>query len=436
MKWVIRLLLVVLLFGSVAVVTPAEAAKRWAPKQGATFNVPRAGSKQYRIHAQILGAIKHAHKGSTIRIATFSFDRASIAKALIKAHKRGVKVQILLNNHQVSRAQRMLHKALGRNRSRSHFSYECSFGCRSIGENLHTKMYLFSYTGGVRNVVMTGSANLTWNSAINQYNDIWIRNNAGGLYRAFNKVWADMRRDRHARKPYWVQRVSKNITLRILPFPRVGPRHDPIMAILNNVHCTGARGGTGNKVHRTILRVAMHAWNGGRGTYLAKKMRSLYGKGCDVRLMYGYAGADVRATFAKPTRRGYLPVHTTGYDTDEDGFIDLYTHQKELLISGNYGRDRSTKMVVTGSSNWNPGGVKGDEEILTLKLNATYGQYIRDYQFMWQKRSHRVKYINYPDVGPVPPEDGFKASTAFQRMVGPLQGVAAPKPAGSAWESD
>ena len=59
------------------------------------------------------------------------------------------------------------------------------------------------------------------------------------------------------------------------------------------------------------------------------------------------------------TKRGYVPAHTNGYDTNDDGEVDLYTHQKELMISGNYGKDRSTSLVVTGSSNYQDAGLRG-----------------------------------------------------------------------------
>ncbi|MGD9960430.1 phospholipase D-like domain-containing protein [Nocardioides sp.] len=415
------------MLGLLAAVAPANA-KGWSPKPGATFNVPRAGEKQYRLHQQIVGAINHARKGSTIKIAVFSFDRKNIAQALVKAHKRGVHVQVLLNNHQVTPAQKLLHRALGRNRFKTSFAYECTRGCRSRGENLHTKMYLFNRTGAARYVVMTGSVNLTKNSAVNQYNDIYIRNNSPAFYKGFDELFQQMRKDRP--QGYWAKRIGDKVLLQATPYPNFGPKHDPIMSILNQVHCKGAIKGTGNKAHRTIVRVVMHAWNESRGLYLAQKIRRLYAAGCDVRLMYGFAGESVRNTFATKTARGYLPVHTTGYDTNEDGFIDLYTHQKELLISGNYGKNRGTKMVVTGSSNWNPEGLKGDEEILSLKLAGAYNQYANNFQFMWTKKSHLVKYIPYPSAATP------SALAVLQRIAGAVQHEAEPKRFGPAWEND
>ncbi|MEZ5096673.1 MAG: phospholipase D-like domain-containing protein [Nocardioides sp.] len=421
MKQVRGLLSVMLLVGvlglSPATLGQATAAG-WKPKAGATFNVPRGGDKMFRIHKVIGDAIEHAKPGSYIRISLFSFDRQILAKKLIAAHKRGVHVQILLNNHQVTKAQKMLHKALGKKRFKKNFSYECTNGCRSKGENNHIKFFLFTKTGAAKDVVMTGSVNFTMNSAKNQYNDVWVRNDAPKLHAAFVRLFEDMRKDRVAKPPYWVEKIGKPYELQATPYPKFSATHDPIMKLLKPVHCSGATGGTGNANHRTIIRVVMHAWNERRGIYIAQRIRQLFAQGCDVKLMYGFAGAEVRNTFATATKRGYIPVHTTGFDTNDDGFIDLYTHQKELLISGNYGKNSATRMVVTGSSNYNDDGLRGDEEIFVIKnMKGAYQNYASNFTFMWLNKSILVKYIPYKAGVPV---------------------VLAPQPKrfGPAWEND
>ena len=91
-------------------IAPAYAGD-YQPNAGATFNLPRStADKEFRVERTITSAIKHAKKGSLIRISLFSFDRKPVAQALIDAKKRGVHVQILLNDHQVTGAQRMLHR--------------------------------------------------------------------------------------------------------------------------------------------------------------------------------------------------------------------------------------------------------------------------------------------------------------------------------------
>lgn len=393
MKCIRAVLCALLLLGVLSGV-PAHAGG-WKPKPGGTFNVPRAeDGRQYRIHKQIVGAIRHARKGSTIRISLFSFDRKIIAEDLIAAHRRGVRVQVLLNDHQVTGAQRMLHRVLGRNPLKDSFAYECTNGCRSSGENLHTKFFLFTHTGSAHDVVMTGSVNFTMNSVMNQYNDVFIRNESPLLHTAFVTLFDNMRLDKRQSPSYWTMKLGEDYKIEVTPYPNFGPASDPMMEALSRVHCFGATGGTGSN-GRTVVRVIMHAWNDSRGHYLAKRIRQLYAEGCDVRVMYGFGGEAVRDTFASRTPRGYVPVHTTGYDTNEDGFLDLYTHQKELLVSGNYGGDRSTRMVVTGSSNWNNQGLRGDELIFTAKKTGAYRDYIDNFRWMWAERSHRVRYIAY-----------------------------------------
>jgi phosphatidylserine/phosphatidylglycerophosphate/cardiolipin synthase-like enzyme len=436
--------------GTVSSADDGKPKPKWRPEQGAWFNTPRHGAKQWVLHQHIVAAIEHARPGSYIRIALFSFDRDYVAGKLIQAKRRGVHVQVLLNDHQVTPAQRMLHRALGTNRKRKSFAYECHHGCRSTGENLHTKFYLFSHTGGAFNTVMTGSVNLTGNSAMNQYNDLWSINNAPRLTKRFRVLFAQMRKDKPAHPGWLVQHVGKRFTLEATPFPHPGPRHDPIISILNRVHCLGATKGTGNKVHHTVVRVVMHAWNDYRGIYIAQRMRRLYAAGCDVKLMYGYAGQGVRNTFASRTMRGYMPVHTTGKDTNEDGLIDLYTHQKELLISGHYGKSTHTRVVVTGSSNYNKDGIRGDEEIFKIRNRLpAWKDYIADFTRMWTKKkfSTRVKYIPYPNADPTDPP---ATTTSVHRMgLGSAGAILEPhgqvlrftiaqpaKPGGPAWESD
>jgi len=414
---------------------------KWKPAEGAYFNTPRHGAKQWILHNHIVGAIDHARPGSTIRIAVFSFDRKFVASRLIAAKRRGVNVQVLLNNHQVTPAQRMLHRALGMNRTRKSFSYECSNGCRSSGENLHTKFYLFSHTGGARDTVMTGSVNLTGNSAMNQYNDIWVINDAPKLTRSFAQLWGQMKKDKPAHPGWFARSIGKHFTLEATPFPKPGPRHDPIIAVLNRVKCQGADGGTGTRRHHTIVRVVMHAWNDPRGDYIARKVRGLFGQGCDVQLMYGVSGASVRDEFATRSARGFMPVHTTGMDTNDDGFIDLYTHQKELLISGHYGRSRHTRLVVTGSSNYNTDGIRGDEELFQIKNRVgAYRSYTKDFTRMWTTFSNRVKYIPYPSSA-APPTTTARAFSFGRPLPEPqsatrLTIAPGPKTGGPAWEGD
>lgn len=375
---------------------PPVAARRqtgWKPVAGAKFNVPRSGADtQFRLEQQVLGAIRHAKKGSIIRISLFSFDRYPVADALIEAHRRGVDVQVLMNNHEIPGAQKKLRSVIGANRAKRSYIYQCTNGCRSSGENNHDKYFIFSHTGRAKNVVMTGSVNMKLNGAKNQFNDLWTRNNVPEVYRALDALHDQMERDKVAKPNYWVQNIGKAFQLQALPFHGNGPDHDPIDTILDPVKCQGATGGTGTQ-GRTRIRVNMHAWDGDRGTYLARRMRKLYALGCDVKLQYGYAGKRVRNELGVRTPRGYVPVRSNGMDTDLDGEIDLYSHMKLLIIAGHYGNDSAKKVVVTGSSNYQDSGLRGDEMLFRMfDQNKATKQYFAHFDWMWNNHTRAVPY--------------------------------------------
>lgn len=406
---------------STAQVAAKKAAKKkWRPKQGAFFNRPRAAqpADQWIVERQVLKAINNTKKGQQIRMAIFSFDRHPMADALIAAKRRGVRVQILLNDHQQNSAMYRLYKALGRKpKKNKSFAYRCTKGCRSTFENLHTKFYLFSKTGAARDVVMVGSHNLTANAAINQWNDLYVIRDKPKVYDPFVELFNEMRKDRKAKPQYYKRKLTKKYQLEVLPYPNFSAKNDPMMDNLNKVKCKTAKGAPSGVKGRTMVRVNMHAWNTKRGAWLARKVRQLYAQGCDVKVMYGTASKLVRDEFAKKTPRGALPVHVDGYDTNYDGLIDLYGHLKVLTIGGHWGKDRSARYTWTGSSNWGNSGLRGDEVIFRIKGNTVMRRYNSNFNYMWRNGSHLAKYIDYGrGVSP--------------RLAPP------PKPGGPAWEND
>ncbi|WP_164519631.1 phospholipase D-like domain-containing protein [Nocardioides ferulae] len=415
---------------TVAAQVSVESAARkptWRPTQGGKFNVPRVGGdKQYRLEKQVVSAIRHARKGSQIKISLFSFDRFPVADALIAAHRRGVDVKVLMNDHEEPRAQKKLRRVIGKNRSKRSYIYQCQNGCRSTGENNHSKFFLFSHTGAARDVVMVGSVNMKLNGSKNQYNDLWTKNDAPALYATFDDLFRRMRPDKVDKPTYMRREIGKNFMLQVTPFHNEGPDNDPIDTVLDPVKCKGARGGTGTN-GRTLIRVNMHAWNGRRGTYLAERFRKLYAAGCDVKLQYGYAGKLVRDEFGIKTPRGYMPIRANGFDTDGDEETDLYSHMKLLIITGNYGGDRSAKVVVTGSSNYQDSGVRGDEVILRmLNQDRTTAQYLKNWKWMWENRTREV-----PHVQPKRSTDRFGRPLPERRVYLAGPGIDSPE-----WEDE
>ena len=359
--------------------------KQWRPAPGGFFNNPWGNqAAKFRIERQVVAAIRHAHKGSYIRIAVYTFVRVNVAKALIKAHRRGVHVQVLHNDHQYTTAMKMLKGALGTDRGKKSWDYTCKTGCRSVQGVLHDKIYLFEHTGSARKVVMTGSANLTGNAAIHQFNDHLVKNNVPSLYRTLLELFWELMRDKKAR-PLYQHKVLHAYQLWIMPHPHTTAKNDPVMQILRKVRCKGTTGGTGTK-GRTKLRVSMHAWNGDRGTWTARRLRHLYARGCDVKVMWSLGGAKMKRTIGMRTHRGRVPRHSNSYNTDCDALhqVDMYSHQKYLTISGRYGDDRSASYVFTGSSNWTHSGISGDEMILRAEGARLVKEWNTNFTNIWK----------------------------------------------------
>lgn len=411
----------VLLLALIAPMSQASAAPRkkaWKPKAGAFFNQPRSSpANENRLENQVLAAVRNTPKGEYIRMAMFSYDRWPVTDALIAARKRGVRVQVVLNGHELTPAAKRIKSYLGprygyvkrkvkvtrpngkvvtvikkKRYNRKNFFYQCVSSCRGDGDVQHSKFVLFTRSGDARNVVMVGSLNMKVNGTHNQFNDLLVMNNRRRMHDDLAKVFAQMRNDRVLRNPYRDFIYGDGTQLLVMPFARKyataktkwTPARDPMTKFLNPIQCLGAKTPSG----RTAIRVNMHAWDRERGAMIARKMRDLYARGCDVKLMVGFAGANVRNILAQPTSRGVVPVRSTGYDTDYDGEIDLYSHTKYFTVNGRYGKKNGVRMIVTGSSNYQNGGQYGDELFLRAYNARLHTQYVTNWNDVWAHHTH------------------------------------------------
>ncbi len=413
-----------------------RAREAYRPPTGAHFNNPNGDDAAHKaIEDVVYRAIQHTRKGDEIRISLFSFDRKRMADALIRAFRRGVAVQLLLNQHQTTKVMRQMRRVFGANRSRRSFIYQCERGCRG-GSFLHSKFYLFSRSGAARNVVMVGSNNFTYNAMVHQWNDLLIMNDRTRTYNAFKTTFEQMKLDKRARPLYEVFHISDHSILHVYPFPHATAKTDPIMRILSKVHCHRAAKGYGTN-GRTRIRVDQHRWGGERGAWIARRMVQLWAQGCDVKLMHGSADAPVKKAFRARTKRGYVPLRANGFDYDRDGFLDVYTHHKYMTISGNYGDDRSTDMVLTGSSNWAGIGVTGDEVVFTTESRRFRRQYERNWNYIWNHGSRPITYRRSArTTTSFRTADGSLVDASRLRDSALLPGTAEPKAAGKHWEND
>ena len=453
--------------GQVSAGAPVQARavkpKRWKVPKGPYFNDPHLKKGWFRIERKVIDTIKHTPKGSTIRIAVYSFDRMPVADAIIAAYRRGVKVQMLLNDHQDTAAMKRIRSVIGTKRTAKSFIYKCKASCRGTANpynNLHSKFYSFSQAGSAKDVIAVGSANMMLNADLHQWNDLYFTSGDHELFRQFVALFNDMRNDYDTRQsPLFFcgtpvtgvcdDSVDKH-TVWAFPKPS-GPKNDLVLDTLGKVQCLTPDGAGGQT--RTKLAVSMHTMRGRRGDYLAAAIRQKWAEGCNVRVMFGLIGYHTKGVIGAPTARGRIPLRSTGmdynleddYDLNKDGIDDLilsyYSHQKYLVVQGTYNGVPDTHMVVTGSSNWASLSTGNDEIWMTIRGARVARKYLDNYDYQWDntrnsRNAYTTTYANFRVLRTVRHADGT-TSKVWRTVPRPPPTIRRDHaPRGPSWEDD
>jgi hypothetical protein len=204
------------------------------------------------------------------------------------------------------------------------------------------------------------------------------------MYDAYAKIFEQMKRDRALAHPYRTTTVRGAYGMNFYPKYDTTASTDPIMWRLNKVRCRGASGATGIG-DRTLVRISMYGWNGTRGRYLADKVAQLSRRGCDVRVLHSDGGGYVVGRL----RANGVRVRTASYDRNDNGTIDMYTHEKYMILSGNFG-GKAGWHVWTGSQNWSDIALNGDEVTMHIPRRGAYYEYRKNFDFIWRQHSHRT----------------------------------------------
>lgn len=332
------------------------------------FGSPQA---QYALIRHIDAKIDGADRGATVRLAAYSFAMPSTAQSLLRAYRRGVNVQVVVDDHSGRwKSVQNLQRVLGSDPDRHSFVRVCQASCRGTSGNQHAKFVTISHTGRSDDVVMVGSMNFTSYAAARQWQDLYTVADDADLYGQFVRVFALMARDQPQERlelPAAGEGFLADVT------PLTGPGTDPLLGRLDRVVCSGATGGTG--IHgRTMVRISMHAWNGERGLRLARKVAGLARQGCDVRVL---AGVGFGPTVTKVLER-------SGVGYRDSGRSGRHTHEKLMFLSGHFGSRTDASLVWTGSHNWSDRSLRNDEVTLRLAGARQVAAYRANFKRIWQ----------------------------------------------------
>ena len=434
---------------------PSKPEPVWSPGTATTFNYPfSTAARRNAIRHRVLKAIKYTPRGARIRLATFSYHDAKVTRALIRAHKRGVSVQLLVNRdgERLGRSYDKLQRELGDRRKPRHgmspaevsFARSCLRSCRGRRGTLHSKIFLFSQVGHTRWVSMVGSANLTKKAVIGQWNhmDTLVGKQT---YVRLGMLFNQMKHDRVPEHPIW-RFHTDDAVFWAFPHAIADPSRDPIVRVLRRISCqatphTGTpvrKTGRTSKAHaknkpkqnsatrpitrRTVIRIGMYAWFDNRGDYLARAVRRKWNHGCSVKIVYSVLNSKVKRILYDPSGRGRIPMRrVVRIDELTRQAVD-YNHSKYLAMSGTY-RHQGGRFVWSGSMNFTGLGLFCDDLLFRLHGRRVVASYFRNFRRVWRSpKAHR----------PIP----TRAFGTLSRLA-PVPGAAALSvDAGAAPESD
>ncbi|BAU83735.1 hypothetical protein SLA_2818 [Streptomyces laurentii] len=372
--------------GSAAPAEPALAEPEAAAvTTTATFNDPGgdAGARN-RIRDHLVDLVKRAESGSTISVSMYTFTDDDVTAALAAATARGVGVRVLLDHTTLTTSggeYDALARALGTDRTKNSWVYACPAGRGCLGDRRlpsdpdgainHNKFFLFSATGGAKNVVVQSSANLTGVQRTDLFNNA-VTIVDSGLYGVYQDYFADLLSygTAGAGLDHYYKTPASG-PYKAYFFPRkeapgtaydADASTDTVKLILGNVDCAGG----------TQVRMAANLFT---RREVASKLVDLKNAGCGVYLAHdgtpGSTGAGVESILSGRLTRRVQCYEDRGADTAKAGL-----HSKYLMVEGTYAGVPGSKLVWTGSHNYSyPALRANDETLLKIDVAALYDQY-------------------------------------------------------------
>jgi phosphatidylserine/phosphatidylglycerophosphate/cardiolipin synthase-like enzyme len=263
----------------------------------------------------------------------------------------------------------------------------CAGSCRGGGGNMHSKFFLFSRTGTARHVVMVSSSNLNKGGAQGGWNDLYTIKNRPVTHRGYARIHRDMTDDRKAGDKKVEVKDGRYVS-RFFPMKNGNKKSDPTLKDLQAIQCRSDLG-------RTRIHISMFYWKGKRGNYLASALLNLARAGCKVSIVYGAPSLEIAERLRKAADRRLINLWDSRWDRNKDGYSEVRTHAKYVLVRGNYRGDRTAHMVMTGSQNWVAGSLmRSDEVTLNVNGRAAYRDYLKNWKNV-RKHSRRLPYSRY-----------------------------------------
>lgn len=318
----------------------------------------------------------------TIRMTTWSFNDWGVRDALVRARNRGAQVQIIasrgINEREGYKPWKSLKTALNTSasRARGNWARECISACRGRGGTAHAKYFLFEDVGTrhqVRNVVVQTSMNLTAFAYKGQWNQATVLRNRDDVFGRYRGVFNQAATRGATGMGY---RRYNDGTVASIFFPK-GSTADPVLTALNQVRCP------------TRIRVIQYAIYGTRGNAVAKRLRTMWDRGCDVRIIYSVSSRPVLKVLRSRTGRGPIPMRQSVIK-NRRGEVVKYNHSKWLALAGNVGGRSGVWRVHAGSANWSDLAFTSDEQMQEITGYGFTRPYFATFDKTWGQNTSKV----------------------------------------------
>ncbi len=372
---------------SAVVTTSAERKpnRGFTPPSGALLSDPTIKGRKRLILNRVIRSVRNTAKGETIRTAVWNYDDAAVTNALIDAHQRGVHVQLVVANSVRNGNWNRTVAALNANRKDRSFALRCRGGCRSRSI-LHAKFVLISRVRTAKNISMVGSFNLTKPAGFRQWNDLVTTRNEA-FYKSLVGTFREYAEDRRVARPYQVTDLGQQ---KITLWPAIG--RNTIREELELVKCKIPAADAVNGQRRTQVRIAIAGWFDAFGTTIAKQVRSLWARGCNVKIITTLAGRGANRTLRSRKGRGPVPIRRVIIDRNQDRVPERYLHMKAVAIRGVFDGDTTANVLITGSPNWSARAQRSDEILFRfLEVPKLVKQYSAQVDRLFAQRFSRGK---------------------------------------------
>lgn len=385
----------------IAVAAPFALADEPATGQAAgaytVFNIPgENGERDLAIEDHLIELIDDTPAGEQIDGSMWSWTRPTVAEALDAAQQRGVDVRLSLdekgtngetNNDPDNAAMQTLQAA---DLSELVFCEESSdseeqqTGCiadRDYSIN-HNKLFSFSQTGDLSEVVFSTSQNLT-NAQNNSFNDAVVIHGDTELYEFFGRHFANLAAQ-ESDNDYFNSEDGRHIaddgSVAVSFSPRadseggIEPEAATDTVALALADITEPDGDCTVDLSQAMfsnLRLAV-----------ADELERAAGLGCDVRVAYGMMDDGVYEQLSEVDN-----IELKRYDHNPDtNLFPVTIHSKYISFAGSYEGQADREIVFSGSHNLTgPALRNNDETLMHIEMPEVASGYAENFEVVWSR---------------------------------------------------